>query len=112
MDHDGLFGGKHTVQVRHRRMKRKEVVELERRRFAVERQCIPRAQSEPIRIADRRYCRKTVQGTAKDDRKKTRIATLGLRELRHSRRLAGRERAFEMFYAHVLAHLSEANQRT
>ena len=51
---DRLVGLEQPMQVGHRRIERKEIVELERRRLAVERQRIVAAQRDPIRVADRR----------------------------------------------------------
>ena len=76
MDHDRLFSPEHGVQVRHRRIERKEIIELERRGFAIQRQRIFGAEREPIRIADRSHRRKSVQRAAKNDREKARVATL------------------------------------
>ena len=82
MDDDRLVGGKHAMQVRHRRIEREEIVELERRRLALERQRIVAAQRDPVRIADRRHGGQPIERAAQHDGQKTRIAAFGERELR------------------------------
>jgi hypothetical protein len=54
MNDDRFINSKHAMQIRHRRIKREEVVELERWHFAVECQRVVAAQRQPSRIANRR----------------------------------------------------------
>jgi len=54
----------HALQVRHCGIKREKVVELERRHLSVERERLIAAQRYPIRIADRRDGRETVERAA------------------------------------------------
>src|SRR5262249_8442446 len=74
-----------AVQIWHRWIEREEIVELECRCLAVERQRIVAAQRNPIRISNRSHCREPVERTAQHDRKKARVAPFGARELRQIR---------------------------
>jgi hypothetical protein len=85
MNDDGLFRLKHAVQIGHRRIERKELIKLERRELAIERERIVAAQRAPIGIADWRHRRKSIQRAAKYDCEKTRIATFGAGKLRQMR---------------------------
>jgi hypothetical protein len=67
MNDDGLFRFKHAVQIWHRRIERKELIKLERREFAIERERVVAAQREPIGIADRRYGCEPIQRPAEYD---------------------------------------------
>jgi hypothetical protein len=66
-------------------VQREEIVELERRCLAVERQRIVAAQRNPVRISHRGHCREPVERTAQHDREKARVSPLGARELRDMR---------------------------
>ncbi len=68
VDDDRLIGLEQAMQVRHRRIKRKKIGELERRRLAVRHQRIVAAQRDPIRVAHRRHGCKSVECAAQDDR--------------------------------------------
>ena len=91
VDDDRLIGLEQAMQVRHRRIEREKIGELERRRLAVRHQRIVAAQRDPIRIADRRDGRQPVERAAQDDRKKARIAAFGVRQFRQVR--PGEQRA-------------------
>ena len=71
------------MQVRYRRIERKEVVELQRRDLAVEAERVVAAKRNPIRIADRRDRCETVERPAQDDGEEARIAAFGMRQPRH-----------------------------
>jgi len=64
VDDNRLIGLEQAMQVRHRRIQRKKIGELERRRLAVWHQRIVAAQCGPIRIADWRDGRKSVESAA------------------------------------------------
>ena len=55
---------------------------VQRRRLAVEPQRIVAAQRDPVRIADRRHRRKSVERTAQHNCEEARVAAFGTRELR------------------------------
>ena len=75
----------HAMQVRHRRIEREEVVELQRRRAAAESERVVAAQRHPIRIADRRDGREPVERAAQNDGEKARVAAFGVSEPRQMR---------------------------
>src|SRR6516162_1121629 len=77
MDDDRLVRFEHAVQIRHRRIEREEIVELECWYLAVERQRIVAAQRNPIRISNRSHCREPVERTAQHDREKAWVASFG-----------------------------------
>jgi hypothetical protein len=84
--HDrGLPGPVEAMHVRHRGIEREERVERQRRRLAVEHQCLVAAQLHPVGIADRRHGGKPVERAAQDDGEHARIAPLGACELRQER---------------------------
>ena len=91
MNDDRLIGREHAMQIRHRRIEREEIVELERRRLAVERQRLVAAKLDPVRIADRRHRRESVECAAQDDGEKARVAAFGVCELGQMR--PGKQRA-------------------
>jgi hypothetical protein len=72
----------HAVQVRHRRIERKERIERQRRGLAVEREAPVAAQRHPVRIADRGDRGQAIERAAQHDHQQARIAALGARDLR------------------------------
>ena len=82
--HDGgLAGLIEPVQVRHRRIERKEGIERERGLLALERERVVAPQLGPIGIADRRDRGEAVERTAQHDREEARVAAFGARDARH-----------------------------
>ncbi len=84
--HQGGFPGLvETVDVRHGGIERKEAVERQRRRLAVEPQRIVAAQLDPIGIADRGDGGEPVERAAQHDGQETRVTALRPRRPRHER---------------------------
>ena len=80
MNDDCFLGGEHAVEVGHRRIERKEIVEFERRRLAGEAERAVATQRRPIGISNRGDRGETVKCSAQHDCQKPGIAPLGARE--------------------------------
>ena len=82
MNDDRLVRFEHTGEIRHCRIEGEEIVELECRRLALERQRIVAAQRNPIRVSHRGHRGEPVERAAQHDRKKARVSPFGPREPR------------------------------
>src|SRR5262249_5819790 len=74
-----------AMQVRHRWIERKEIVERQRRRLAVGSERLVAAQRDPVGIADRRHHGEAVERAAQYHDEHARIAAFGAGELRQMR---------------------------
>jgi len=73
------------VEIRHRRVQRKEAVERQRWRLAVRGQRFLAAQFNPIRVSDRRRNGEPIERAAQYDRQKSRVAAFRPRDAGHRR---------------------------
>src|SRR5579863_6501976 len=76
---------KEPMQIGHRRVKREQIVELERGVLALHCERTLAAKCNPVRVADRRHRGEAVKRAPQYDSKKARIAAFSPRKLRHKR---------------------------
>ena len=75
----------HPMQVRHRRIERKKIIERQRLGSAIKRQRLVATQADPIGIADWRNRCQPVERAAQHDHQEARVAPFGERGARQIR---------------------------
>ena len=110
------------MQVRHRRIKREEAAERQRRRLAVERERTVAAQADPVGIADGGDRTEAIERAPQHNDEHARIAALGAREPRHlapceqaacaDQRFATSWQMVAKIHAHLLWNSADMNNST